>query len=302
MLPERRSTFVLNTTISEMILLLFFLLLLLLVYSYIRNAELDRSWKEAQTQERAAKQEAADLQKRLEKLQMFYDRIVAQLPEPQRAALADTLVAIDKLRAELVTMKEKKSELEREVLALEELVERMSKKFPIAQVPDELKKEIGDLALCKKASVELPKAQQKIADLEIDNKNLRGIAKEATDKAARCSGKGAEFVACWRDPDTKRVQAVFDVFLESGAIRVARKWPGSRDAEMERFPQERALVGRTVKLEEFMNETKSITAQSSRDSCRHYVQFNGERAKMNPSMFAQFIRIQDHFYPIENIK
>jgi hypothetical protein len=285
-----------------MILLLFFLILLLLVFSYLRNADLDRTRIEAETRAQAVGKQNADFKERIERLQIFFDRIVEQLPESKRGDVADTLVAMDKLRAELIKMNDQKSVMEKEVLALEELIEHMSKKFPIAQVPDALKKEIGDLALCKNATMELPAARKRAKELEIDNGNMRGIAKEATDKAARCSGKGAEFVACWRDPDSKRVQAVFDVFLEGGAIRVVRKWPGSRDSEMERFPQERALVGRTVKLDEFMNETKSIAAQSTRDSCRHYVQFNGERAKMNPSMFAQFIRIQDHFYPIENIK
>ncbi len=301
MLPERRSTFVLNTTISEMILLLFFLLLLLLVYSYINKAELDKSLSEARADALAQDMLSADLKLRVERLQVFYDRIVAQLPDAQRPAVADTLVALDKLRAELTTLKAKNSDLEKELLTQEMLIESLAKKVPIAQIPDDIRKEIGNLVVCRSAAAELPKTQQRVAELEIDNRNMRSIAKEATTKAARCGGKGEEFVACWRDPDTKRVQFVFDVFLEGGAIRVGRKWPDSRDPEMVRFPRERELVGRTVTLQEFMRETEAIFAQSVRDSCRHYVQFNGERAKMNASMFAQFIRIQDHFYPHSNI-
>jgi len=301
-LPERRSTFVLNTTISELILLLFFLVLLLLAYSYIANSRLEEEKSAAEGRASAAEQSEKELKARVDRLQVFYELVVARLPERDRSSVTDTLVAIDKLRAEIDTLGKRKSDLERDVLAHEELIRRLAQKIPTTSVPSELRKEIGDLALCKEAKTRMPEMGKRIGDLETDNRNLRQIAKDATAKAARCGGKGEEFVACWRTDDGKRVQPVFDVFLEGGLIRVVRKWPESRDTEMDRFPHERALAGRVVSLDEFMQDTQAIFAQSVRDNCRHYVQFNGERAKMNASMFTQFIRIQDHFYPIENIK
>lgn len=302
MLPERRSTFVLNTTISELILLLFFLLLLLLAFSNIRNR--DNETRSAATRDRVAEAEkaAADLKVRVERLQAFYDQIVAKLPEPDRASIADTLVAIDKLRASITDLTQKKDELEKDVLAHEALIAMLAKKIPMAAVPSEMKKEIGDMALCQKATTEASSMRARTTDMERDNNNMRQIAKEATAKAARCGGKGEEYVACWRDPVTKKIEYVFEVFLEGGLIRVIRKWPASRDPEMEKFATERALVGRSVPVEDFIRDTDAMFAQSVRDSCRHFVDISGDRNKMNASMFAQFIRIQDHFYKHSNIK
>lgn len=302
MLPERRSTFVLNTTISELILLLFFLLLLLLAFSNIRNKGSETRNAAMMARVAEAERSAAELKTRVERLQAFYDQIVSRLPKAERANVADTLVAIDKLRASIADLAKNKEDLEKDILAHEVLIEQLSKKVPMATVPSEIRKEIGDLALCKKATNEMAGMRGRADELETDNKNLRQIAKDATAKAARCGGKGEEFVACWRDPDTKKIQYVYNVFLENGLIRVARKWPESRDPEMARFSSERGLVDRTVSIEEFIRATDTIFAQSVRDSCRHYVDINGDQSKMNASMFAQFIRIQDHFYKHSSIK
>lgn len=302
MLPERRSTFVLNTTISEMILLLFFLLLLLLAFSNIRNTENETRSAAKLAHMVEAERLAAELKQRVERLQAFYDQIVSKLPEPERAGVADTLVAIDKLRASIADLSKKKEDLEKDILAHEALIEKLSRKIPIAEVSSEMKKEIGDLALCQQAKTEMPAMRARTNGLEMDNQNLRQIAKEATAKAARCGGKGEEYVACWRDPDTKKIQYVYEVYLEANLIRVERKWPESRAPEMARFPGERALVGRTVSVADFLRDTATIFAQSVRDSCRHYVVISGDRSKMNADMFAQFIRVQDHFYKQSNIK
>ncbi|OGA66486.1 MAG: hypothetical protein A3G81_02205 [Betaproteobacteria bacterium RIFCSPLOWO2_12_FULL_65_14] len=302
MLPERRSSFVLNTTISEMILLLFFLLLLLLVYAYIRNAEVDSQRLIAIGRAAEAEKAVADLKVRVDRLQSFYDRIVARLPDADKASVADTLVALDKLKASILAMDKKKEELEKDILAHEALIERLKSNIPVAQIPDKMRKEIGDLASCKKATEQLPVMQSKSKELETDNKNLRDIAKDAIAQAARCGGKGEEYVACWRDRETKKIQYVFDVFLDGKSVRVGRRWPADRQEEMNSFPVERSLEGRTVTVEEFLHSTQAIFAKSVGDNCRHFVVIHGDRRKMDGTMFEHFIRVQDHFYKQSNIK
>lgn len=302
MLPERRSSFVLNTTISELILLLFFLVLLLLVYANSRTADLEKAHMADEARAKESERQTAELQARVQRLQVFYDQIVAKLPPAQRDQVADTLVAIDKLRATLAELDKNKSDLEKDILAQETLIAYLAKNVPIDKVPNEMRKEIGDLALCKQATVELPAVRTTIQGLKTDNANLRGIAKEATAKAARCGGRGEEYVACWRDPSTNQIQFVFDVFLENGRLRVGHRWPGGRDQEMSRFPSEQALVGQVLTLEAFLRDTQAMFDQSLRDSCRHYVVIHGDRSKMDAAMFAQYIRVQDHFYHLPNIK
>jgi hypothetical protein len=104
------------------------------------------------------------------------------------------------------------------------------------------------------------------------------------------------------DADRRQLQYVFEVFLEAGLLRVERKWPEMRDREMARFPSEQSLVGQRVSIEEFMSSTRSMRAQSDRDSCRYYVVITGNRDKMDRQMYSHFIRIQDHFYKHANIR
>lgn len=302
MRPERRSSFVLNTTISELILLLFFLLLLLLMYAYLRNADLTKEKEDLQQQVTSTEQAMQQLKLDVAKLKTFYEKVVAQLPEAEKTRVADTLVAVSKLHAAVAELNKNKENLAKEILSHQALLEQLKKMAKPHEVPDTLRKEIGDLAFCRQAKESMSRLQGEKNDLASDLTEQRRIAGEAVAKAKAC-GKGEDYVACWRDPVTNKIEYMFEVLIDGKTVKVKRRWPdGRRDAEMQRFPAARDLVNREVLVDEFLSATLEVFEHSQVNHCRHYVDIAGSKANMGTAMFNQFMRIQDHFYKFSSIR
>lgn len=284
MAHERRSDFVLSTTISELILLLFFLLLLLFGHHYVQ-AEKRESEQKDQILLLVEEKEKAEAG-----LRKLYD-MVGQQPKPEEFK---TLVAIDKLDAILADKEKFISKTEARIQVLNEILNKLkSDKAFVNLKPADVEK-FADVAFCEKQN-----SEASLKDRELDEGNRRN--KELTERLSRCGGKGEEFVSCWRGPDGK-IEYVFETRLTKAGIEVSQRWTASRDQEMGRFPAERSLVGRTVQLAEFLELTTQLFADSVKKSCRYYVVISGRKSEMNAEMFTNYHRVQDHFYRLVNLR
>ncbi len=223
-------------------------------------------------------------------LRKLYD-LVGHNPTPEEFK---TLIAIDKLDALLAEREATATKTEARIEGLSEAMKRLKSDEAFAKKTAEELDKMADVALCDKQGGELSVKGQELKDANRRNKEL-------TTKVAQCGkGRGEEFVACWRGEDGK-IEYVFETRLTKAGIVVTRKWPASRDAEMERFQAERELVGKTVSLTQFLESTAGMFKDSVQKACRYYVVISGQRSEMNSEMFTNYRRVQDHFYHLPNV-
>lgn len=284
MAHERRSEFVLGTTISELILLLFFLLLLLFGYHYAQS--------ETREKEQAEKMRllVVDKERAEAGLRQLYE-LVGKEPTPEEFK---TLVAIDKLDALLADKEKTMTKTEARIQGLTEVMRKLGSNDSFAKRTEAELEKLADITFCEKQYDESSLRDRELGDAHRRNKEL-------TTRLARCGGKGEEYVSCWRNEADGKIEYVFETRLTKAGIEITRKWPATRDQEMARFPAERALVGRTVSIAEFLESTSALFRDSQSKACRYYVVISGRRSEMNAEMFTNYRRVQDHFYHLPNV-
>ena len=293
---EVRRSFVLNTSITEIMLLLFFLLLLLLTYFVAQRAE-ERSRDVARIEKLGA--EKQDLEIRLQALEAQLNSLLVSVVPDQQPKVRQMLVSLSKLQFVLADKTQQLAEIENRLKAYERLAIEMQKGLPVERFKEEELRDIGRLASCGAAQERVRELVGVLAkergSRSLTERDATQRIREAMDKVRRCGGKGEEFVACWRD-NSGRIQYMFNTTLRAEGIAVERAWPDEREQEMAKYADARALVNRTVTLEELLEKTGGIFADSKTVPCRHFVRIYGKRAEMDPARFRDYRGIQDHFY------
>jgi hypothetical protein len=280
-----RSEFVIGTTISELILLLFFLLLLLFGYYYMQTDK----------REKDLKQQIVVLQVASSDARAALNAIFRMLGKDPTPDDVKALVTIDKAAELAATAKDQENQAKRQTVALQEALKKLRERGAIETktTPEDFQK-FSDMTFCRKQAEDLSLKEKEATDADRRNGELQG-------KLAKCTGKGGDYVACWRGADGK-IQYMFEATITARGMSIDRKWPDERELEMSRFPTEKGLVGKTVSAEEFLALTSASFRDSEMKHCRHYVVISGDKSAMSPQMFTVFHRIQDHFYPYINIR
>lgn len=292
---ERRS-FVLNTSITEIILLLFFLLLLLLTFFLAQQAT---ERHDASLREKKLTEEKHVLEQQVKDLETKLNVILAGVRLDQRSEVQKVLVSLSQLEFALAAKGQELTDLENRIKAYEQLALKLKQGLPLEKIKDDELKDLGKLATCGEAQEKVGQLtrelEQERGGRNLTERDAEQRIREAMDKVRRCGGKGEEFVACWRD-EGGQIQYMFNTTLVAGGIEVARAWPEERSQEMEKHREAGSLVGRTVTLEEFNEKTQGIFDDSKKVPCRHFVRIYGKRSEMNPARFRDYRGIQDHFY------
>jgi len=128
---------------------------------------------------------------------------------------------------------------------------------------------------------------QKNNDFRGQNKNLRTkLIKE---------GNGLDHPPCWANPDTGRIQYVYNVIINETSTEFIPGWPSSRNKQALTNPHITNIAGLYKSNEMMWKVTKSLYEDSVKGKCRHFVRVY-DHAESKESFKNYLLGIENHFY------
>jgi hypothetical protein len=128
---------------------------------------------------------------------------------------------------------------------------------------------------------------QSYSDMKGQNINLR-------EKLSK-SGSGLDHPPCWADPDTGKIQYVFDAFISENKVEFKEAWPASRDKQAKSNPNINNIPGTYEKNIDIWRKTNGLYKESIAQECRHFVRIY-DRAQSKESFKIYMRGIENHFY------
>jgi hypothetical protein len=128
---------------------------------------------------------------------------------------------------------------------------------------------------------------QRQSDLRGQNINLR-------DRVARL-GNGLDHPPCWADPETGKIQYVFEAVIEENRVRILPAWPASREKQARGNPNISGVPGVYSSVQDLWHKSAGLYAESLQQSCRHFVRVQ-DHARSKAAFKKYLGGIENHFY------
>lgn len=128
---------------------------------------------------------------------------------------------------------------------------------------------------------------QKNSDIKGQNINLRGQLEKA--------GNGLDHPPCWADPETGKIQYLFNAEINENSIEFKPGWPESRATQATGNPNITRIPAVYRTNDDMWKQTKYLYEESVRQECRHFVYVN-DNADSKSSFKRYLLGIENHFY------
>jgi|SRR5579864_5572961 len=328
-----RRGLVLGLTMAEiMILILFALLLIWMIGLQERERLLEKAnvavkqAKDAVARTEQLKEELARFTESPDRANAFDDQfrelVIAKQQiaglQAEVAALRESTKILDtiaKNKADGNTEKTQIEEIERRLQIAERLLNNMRRanSDQFASLSEqELSKETASLLSLQEQlrargsnPAEIGKlveeCKRKAEDSEAQVKTLQGRLLNFQQKLAAL-GKGTEKPACWANPWTGKPEYIFDIALQSTAVRVHDNALPNRERDQAKLPLAGVQFNRSLGLNEFRTATRPLFQWSEKEGCRFFVRVIDETAAHEKAKYKLVLRtVQEHFYTFEDL-
>ena len=325
-----RRGLVLGLTMAEIMILVLFALLLIWMTGLREREQLLQKIDSALTQTNNAVGETKRLREELARLTGSPDRANAFDDQFRELVIAKEKIA--KLQAEVAALQESTKiletiakrdggsdtkgtieEIERRLQIAERLLNNMqqpnSDKFT-SLTETQLTKETASLMSLREqlranglAPTEIAKlidgSKRQAEDSQEQVKTLQGRLLNVQQKLTAL-GRGTEMPACWANPVTGKPEYIFDIALQSGAIRVHDNALPNRQREQAKLPLSDLQFDRSLSFNEFRAATRPLFQWSEKEGCRFFVRVTDETAAHEKTKYKLVLRtVQEHFYTFE---
>ena len=146
----------------------------------------------------------------------------------------------------------------------------------------------------------IEESRSKAEDAEAQTKTLQGRLQNFQQRIAAL-GKGTEKPACWADPITGKPEYIFDIALQSAAIRVHDNALPQRVRDQAKLPLSDLQFDKPLGFGEFRVVTDPLFQWSEKEGCRFFVRVLDETAAHEKAKYKLVLRtVQEHFYTFEN--
>jgi Tfp pilus assembly protein PilN len=276
-LIDEPNNSIIETSLAELAFALFFVLLIFSVFKI----------NEARSEKKMLEEENLFLEQSLSNAAQAFGNSEEFDPKEVFKELARGKQAMEKLKT---TLEEKKALNER-LDSLKELEKQLrfspdniAKK--LAQLID-IKKSLEGVEGEKELAEKVKELLQKSNDFRGQNKNLRATLAKA--------GNGLDHPPCWADPETGRIQYVYNVIINEASIEFLPGWPKSRNEQALADPHIIQIAGLYTSNEMMWKVTKSLYEDSVKKECKHFVRIY-DHAKSKDSFKRYLFGIENHFY------
>jgi hypothetical protein len=276
-IPEESSAYrrgmVLGLTLAEAGLLIIFVLLLLLAIGELASEE----------QEREAQQSVLALQARLAALEKSND-IVTKLEDAVGAGPNPRPEDVERLVQMVLKMTNSREGESALAAARDELAEWKDAKERLTRITEQV--------MGREANAFV----DKVDELVSENANKEGqLARYEQRLSSMGLGKGER--PCWVQPDTKKIEFLFDVILQSDGLRMREVVNPGRVADRARLPMPEVDPQRVMTEDQFINLTRPLFDSSLAQNCRFFVVVYDATGLNEKVRYIRLLKaVEGHFY------
>ena len=134
---------------------------------------------------------------------------------------------------------------------------------------------------------------------ERENQRLRGELRNIDDRLKRM-GLGTEKPSCWADPDTGKVEYIFDIRLTGRGLVIRDRASPQRAEDRKQLPIAAIPFETELSQRAFLAATEPLFAWGEKENCRFFVRaFDGTGATEKGLYKALMRTVEGHFYKLE---
>lgn len=298
-----RRGMILGWTLAEVFVLIVFALLFAIAAMMLRekrNIDAAAQLKKTRGELRGASQKIAGLQKQNAYLRkhlflpdnfddVYHELVLADQENAELRAERDTLARDQATAVNLKTALERKGTSEKD--AGRELAQLAKLAADAKRLEDALARDHLTLDEAGTLASREQKAQSEANTYRGQTKNLE--AKIAT------LGGGTEMPACWAEPDSGRIEYIFDVALTNDGILVHDNRLPSRAQDEKLLPLAGFSFDREISDDDFDDESGSLYSWSKQHGCRFFVRVFDDTGNDQKEIYKQRLNtVEEHFYKI----
>ena len=267
---NNRSNFLSGLTLTELAFILFFILLF---FSTLAVKE---------------KEDSVDkIRKKIDKIREeveAYKNVFEAIPEFHKKSIEEKtewlkeLVEKDKLNVKYQELMERHK-------ALEDSFSNIAEVIPAIKDKSEIEKSEWLKELVEKSTL-VAKNEALSKELARISEEIVKIEKEMSDKKdliARLEKKGKDgnrHPACWKDPQTKQPEYIYNIILGEKGITTRRGYKKYLQKEFSEIPGSQIIIDtQNLTIGEFKQRTKSVfnwSVKTAKPECRHFVRIFDE--------------------------
>ena len=304
-LQEERSYrrgLVLGFTLAEIVVLVIFLLLLALATLLARKEQ--ELLELAQELERAETRAAANVHA-LAELERVVDAVGGRDAfDDDFKVLVESLQAIDLLKAERRALEERIAKLleTEQMLAEEALGSEQAREEFIADA--KAGRMLREARAATASLADVPPAEVVALALQADAHarelaNLTGQVQNLRNRLA-AGGRGTEYPPCWAEPETGRIEYIFDVALSAEGVVVRERDLPHRVNDRKELPLERITTGHLIDVTTFLAQFEPLYTWSVQHECRFFVRAFDQTGPTEKEIYKRQMRVlESRFYKYE---